>query len=69
MVKLTETQIRKQVVQEYLDRYPDFRGEMEAYAKMLNEFGNVKPPVYIADKLEEINDIVQSRVASGNLMQ
>jgi len=69
MSKLTETQIRALVTKEFLDKDPEFRTSMEAYSKMLNEFGNIKPPIYLSTRLEEINFIVKGRLNSNNLIQ
>lgn len=65
---LTETQIRMIVLKEQFDEDPEFKEQVRAYTKIIAEFGETDMPVYLANKFENLEDLVKARLNS-NLLQ
>lgn len=65
---MTETQIRMIVLKEQFDEDPEFKEQVYAYNKIIAEFGETDLPVYLANKLNNLEDIVKARLNS-NLLQ
>jgi hypothetical protein len=65
----TITQIKSDMIQNLMNIDPEFKLQMKAWVDMLDEFGYVEAPIYLRDKLQQIEIIAQGKYNSSNLMQ
>ncbi len=63
----TYLQIKLIVLKEAMDADPELKEQVKAYADTVKEFGAVSPPVYLKEKLEDIDFVVQARMNSKSL--
>jgi hypothetical protein len=66
-IDMSVTELKKQILTDMMNADPEFKAQMKAYGEMLNEFGAVETPIYLRDKLQDLEDILQARLNSNKL--